>query len=425
VISPKHQFSTKLYKLDGHKWNNVVIMKSTIKNKMLVLTAVTMVAAFAAKAAFNAPASKFTSKSLYQTEDTARTAKPTDRSMRANVEQRRQKALANFGDALLRIGEAMGTGKSDPKQTSGSGPKPDIDYSSKLGDIADRLNAAADAGTIAEIEKDLAKLEKAANGSLNPERLAVVKSGLEEKKAEISSNGSPVPNAAAGDSSANARETGAPAGVETEFDNGGEQGKLQPTNTNRDFGAELGNIVDRLNAAADARTIAEIEKDLAKLEKDANGSLNPERLAVVKSGLEEKKAEFNAAPALPAASDTSSQQPGNSGQQAQDETGTAMASPAAVNPNVADTAKDANAVKGTVLPTKEEMMDSVSRFVDELNAIAQYGATNEQKCALWERIGAFVFSAEKTLSTNEDATLMGLLGVLKGANEDLKKTINE
>ena len=309
---------------------------------------------------------------------------------------------------------------------------PARDFGVELGDIANRLNDATK-GTIAGIEEALASLENDANGSLNAAMLAAVKRGLDEKKAEFGSNGTHIPNAAAGDSSANARETGAPEGVKAEFDNDAGQERMQP---GRDFGAELRNIADRLNAA-DSAAIAGIEKDLATLEKDdVNGSMNATILAVVKRGLADIKGQFNAVPApkLPADSGTSSQLPENKGQQTQAENDTATASTAivkvantsaaVVNLNAAATAADANTAKGTIL-TREEIIDSAQYYVNELNAISQDGATSEQKCALWEQINAFAIGVNASLSTNEDAKLRSLLGILKGANEDLKNTIKE
>ena len=312
------------------------------------------------------------------------------------------------------------------------GTAPARNFGAELGNIADRLNAA-DSSAIAGIANDLANLEKDANGSLNAAVLAAVKIGLGEKKAEFGSNGTHIPNAAAGDSTVDVTVTDAPKGVKAEFDNDAGQERMQP---GRDFGAELVNIADRLNAA-DSAAIAGIEKDLATLEKDdVNGSMNATILAVVKRGLADIKGQFNAVPApkLPADSGTISQLPENKGQQTQAENDTATASTAivkvantsaaVVNLNAAATAADANTAKGTIL-TREEIIDSAQYYVNELNAISQDGATSEQKCALWENINAFAVAVNASLSTNEDATLRSLLGVLKRANNDLKNTINE
>ena len=161
------------------------------------------------------------------------------------------------------------TTKQMPGVSSGSTPS-DI-YNSQLSGIADRVNVAI-ASEIPGIEKDLANLEKDANGSLDPQMLAIAKRGISDKKAELSSTGAQTPTAAIADSAVGALVQIVPVTSVTDT-NDNKQGILPLDNVpTRDYGAELGDIATRLNDA-DTSAIAGIEKDLANLEKDANGSL--------------------------------------------------------------------------------------------------------------------------------------------------------
>jgi hypothetical protein len=122
---------------------------------------------FAAKPVFSAPMSKFASKSLYLTEDTARAGKPTRESMRANLEKRGQNAykIIDVSEQLVRKAMAREEEASKPaastggaSKSSGTGPKPNVpDYGEDYNNIVKNWQTTDDPAGMMQAILDLSR----------------------------------------------------------------------------------------------------------------------------------------------------------------------------------------------------------------------------------------------------------------------------